>query len=132
VFADLTRKALFGSVCRLVQARGRPTEIGACSSIARRSFTPTEGSDVLAPFAAIAGDLTGGSRFADTWNGSVLRAVRSTISTADEWAQCTNCWYREGTYEQQRRAFDRDQPRADLTRRGRFTSAAWDFESYRQ
>jgi radical SAM protein with 4Fe4S-binding SPASM domain len=83
------------------------------------------------PFAATAGNIEDTS-FGAIWDGDVLRTVRSTLDTADEWEQCTHCWYREGRYKSQREAFDSGADRYDITMPDRLTRRTWDFETYTQ
>ena len=85
-----------------------------------------------APFAATAGRLGEAARFFDIWNGEVLRGVRSTLDTPNEWYQCRHCWYREGRYQSQRRAFDTSQGRYEIAEPDTLTREAWDFERYEQ
>lgn len=84
-----------------------------------------------APFAAGAGSLAESS-FAEIWNGQVMREVRSTLDTPEEWQQCRHCWYREGRYQSQRRAFDGAAGRYSLDEADSISSEAWDFGSFTQ
>ena len=85
-----------------------------------------------APFAARAGQLSERTRFAEVWNGDVLRSIRATLDTADEWQQCRSCWYREGRYKTQRQQFDSKSTRFNLAVAGDFTEESWDFQRYTQ
>jgi MoaA/NifB/PqqE/SkfB family radical SAM enzyme len=116
-----------------VRITPKPAQDG-CMFVRRTAVIHADGvmPTCSAPFAAAAGRLDHGTGFLGIWNGPVLKTVRATLGTPDEWAQCRHCWYREGRYESQRRTFDGSSHRYDLTEPDRLTVEAWDFEDYRQ
>jgi len=112
---------------------GNPQRDG-CMFVHRTAVVHVDGlvPTCAAPFAAAAGRFGSDTTFGDIWNGEVLREVRSTIDTPAEWPQCTNCWYREGRYQSQRRSYDSGAQRYDISAPDELTRRSWDFEQYRQ
>jgi radical SAM protein with 4Fe4S-binding SPASM domain len=53
------------------------------------------------PYSAVTG-MVGLTSFDEIWNGRVMRSVRGSLGTDQEWRQCRTCWYREGRYHSQR------------------------------
>jgi MoaA/NifB/PqqE/SkfB family radical SAM enzyme len=78
--------------------------------------------------AATGGNLSTAASFMEVWNGPEMTGVRAAFGTADEWPQCTNCWYRESRYDAQRVARTLGADHA-LDRPSVFTAEAWDFRA---
>lgn len=110
-----------------------PRRRDGCMFIHRTAVVHADGvvPTCSAPFAARAGSIADSS-FANIWNGQVMREVRSTLDTPDEWRQCRHCWYREGRYQSQRRAFDEATGRYSLEQADSISAEAWDFEQFTQ
>ncbi len=113
---------------------GSTRERDGCMFIHRTAVVHADGlvPTCSAPFAAAAGTVEIGSTFEGVWNGGILRAVRSTLDTPDEWDQCRSCWYREGRYQAQRAAFDSNATRYDITEPDELSAKSWDFERFVQ
>jgi hypothetical protein len=55
-----------------------------------------------------------------------MKEVRATFNTPEEWEQCQHCWYREGSYQRQRKAIAESR-QLDMTESSLFTEETWDF-----
>jgi radical SAM protein with 4Fe4S-binding SPASM domain len=109
-----------------------PGGAAECMFIHRTAVIMADGEVVTCAnmYAENVGHLERAATFGEIWNNDRMQSVRGALGSADEWSQCTRCWFREIRYGEQRAQWaSNGSPAAQesLIRPAKYQPISWDF-----